>query len=83
MLNEQDQKTFYFYGADDILDIVMALQKAYRGRAVVSRTPGGIVAHVSPGVKYVLQQDDSGNEQPSSRQQALSIRVPASGKEEM
>ena len=82
MLNDNDQKTFYFYGGDDIVDVVMALQKAYRRRAVISRTPAGIVAHLSPDVEYERLSDDQEIERPSSRQLTLAIRVPGSGRAE-
>lgn len=40
---------YFFYSEIDLRkhvhDVVHILQNKYRGRAVVSRTPGGIVAH--------------------------------------
>jgi len=40
---------YFFYSEIDLRkhvhDVVYILQNKYRGRAVVSRTPGGIVAH--------------------------------------
>jgi len=80
MLNDQEQKSFYFYGGDDIVDVVMALQKYYHGRVVVSRTPAGIVAHLSPDVEYERLSDAQEIERPSAKQSALSIRVPDSEK---
>ena len=54
----RDNKTHVFYRttqegsldkpgllADDIGDVVYQLQMIYHGRAVVSRTPGGLVVH--------------------------------------
>ena len=45
MINDNEPKTFFNYYGEDIMDVVCALQRIYEGRAVVSRTPGGIVSH--------------------------------------
>lgn len=80
MTDNEDQKIFFHYTGEDIYDVVYALQKIHRGRAVVSRTPEGIVAHPSPVVEYERLSDVQDNERPSSKQSTLSIRVPDSGR---
>jgi hypothetical protein len=47
MIKNNNPSFFYSEGVlrKHIHDVVRILQNKYRGRAVVSRTPGGIVAH--------------------------------------
>ena len=47
-----EPKLFYYYNGDYMLDVVIALQRKYRGEAVVSRTPEGIVTHFMPHGVY-------------------------------
>ena len=49
--------------AKHVLAVVILLQDAYRGRAVISRTPGGLVAHPILGPRYVSQSGGAGAEQ--------------------
>jgi hypothetical protein len=49
MLDNEGTHLFYSGGVprEHMLDVVIRLQKIYRGRVLISRTPGGIVAHKS------------------------------------
>ena len=59
MLTDKSPKMFFPYMGENIVDIVDALQRDYRGDAVISRTPTGIVAHISPAARFDGQRDVS------------------------
>ena len=59
MLNDKSPKTFFQYSGENIVEVVDELQREYRGDAVISRTPTGIVAHISPAARFDGQRDVS------------------------
>lgn len=59
MITDKSPKMFFPYTGYNIIDIVDALQRDYRGDAVISRTPTGIVAHINPAARFDGPRDVS------------------------
>jgi len=45
MIKDKEKRTFFPYSGEYMVDAVVILQHKFRGTALVSRTPEGIVAH--------------------------------------